>query len=143
MPEAVARRMYIRKADVEKYGETPGCISCRNIVLGKSVQTHTPACRERIEAKLRETGDGQERLQKADDRVTEAIVRESERLMRATSRDKAERTSREDEPPSVVRESTVEPAPSADDGSRPPPPQSNQRAPMGRGGGSAETSRSR
>ena len=80
-------------------------------------------------------------MDKADGRVTEAIVRESDQIMRATSRDHAEWISRQGEPPSVVRECTAESAPSAADGSRPPPPQNNQRAPMGRGGGRAETRR--
>ena len=61
--------------------------------------------------------------------------------MRETGRDNAERASREGKPPSVVRESTAESAPSAVDGSRPPPPQ-RQQASMGRGGGIAETRRS-
>ena len=62
--------------------------------------------------------------------------------MRASSRDGAERAPREGKPPSVVRESTAESAPGGDDGSRPPPPRSDHRAPMGRGAGSAETCRS-
>ena len=49
---------------------------------------------ERIECRLWETEEGRQRLSKADDRVTEALVRESERIMRATSRDDAEMTSR-------------------------------------------------
>jgi hypothetical protein len=134
--------MYIRKTDVIRFAETDGCSACRTTMLGKPLQWHTPAFRERIEAQLRETDEGEARLQRADHRVTEAIVRESERLMRATGHDDAERASRECEPPSVVRESTAESAPSGDDGSRPPPPQTQQQASMGRGGGSAETRRS-
>ena len=142
MPESIVRKIYIRKTDVAEFGETPGCIRCRCAVLGKPLQSHTVACRERIEGRLRETEEGRQRSSKADDRVTEALVRESERIMRATSRDDSERTSRGGEPPSVVRESTTEPAPSADDGSRPPPPRQVQLASTGRGGGSAETRRS-
>ena len=44
VPESVARRVYIRKADIVKYRETPGCIGCRIIVLGKPLQSHTPLC---------------------------------------------------------------------------------------------------
>ena len=142
VPEAVSRRMYIRKADIVKYGETPGCLGCRCIALGKPLQSHIAVCRHRIENCLRETDEGKERLDKADGRVTEAIVRESERIMRATSRDDSEWNSRRAEPPVVVRESTVESAPSADDGSRPPSPQNDQQSPMGRVGGSSETRRS-
>ena len=109
IPEAVARRMYIRKADIVKFGETPGCVGCRCVMTGKTLQSHSPACRERIEARLRETDEGLARLQRADDRVTETLVRESERLMRAASRDDAERTSRQGKAPSAVRESDGSP----------------------------------
>ena len=79
MPESIVRKMYIRKADIIKHGETPGCNGCRCVALGKPLQSHTAACRERLEGLLRETEEGQERLAKADHRVTEALVRESER----------------------------------------------------------------
>ena len=68
MPESILHKMYIRKADIIKYGETPGCMGCRCAVLGKPLQSHTSACRERIKGPLRETEDGQQRLQKADER---------------------------------------------------------------------------
>ena len=66
--------MYIRKTDIIKFGETDGCIGCRITMLGKSLRSHTPECQEIIEARLRETDDGQARLQRADHRVTEALV---------------------------------------------------------------------
>ena len=94
VPEAVARRMYIRKADITEFGETPGCLGCRCIALGQPLQSHTAACRDRIESCLRETDEGNKRLGKADGQVTEAIGRDSERIMRATSRDNAELNSR-------------------------------------------------
>ena len=75
MPESIVRKMFIRKADIIKYGRTPGFTGCRCAVLGKPLQSHTSACRERIEGHLRDTEEGQQRLQKADDRVTEAVVR--------------------------------------------------------------------
>ena len=82
VPESIARRMYIRKTDIIRFGETDGCPGCRTTMLGKPPQSHTAACRERIETQLKGTDDGQARLQRADERVTEAIVRESERLLR-------------------------------------------------------------
>ena len=91
IPEAIVRKVYIKKADIIKYGEMPGCIGFRCVVLGKPLQSHTTACRERIEGHLRETDDGQQRLQKADDRVTETVARESERLTTASNRDDAEK----------------------------------------------------
>ena len=74
VPEAVAKNIYIRKADIVKYGETPGCLGCQCIALGKPSQSHTAACRDKIESCLRETDEGKEKLAKADGRVTEAIV---------------------------------------------------------------------
>ena len=45
IPEAIVRKMKIRKTDITKYGETPGCISCRCVVLGKPLQSHATECR--------------------------------------------------------------------------------------------------
>ena len=59
VPEAIVRKMYIRKADIVKYGETPRCIGCRCAILGKPLQSYTSACRERIEGRLLETDEGQ------------------------------------------------------------------------------------
>ena len=128
VPEAVSRRMYIKKSDILKFGETEGCIGCRNIMLGKPIQSHTAVSRERIEGKLRETEEGQARLSKANDRMSEAVMRETERMLRESSRDDAEAASRQAQPATEpsdehtpgermdTRESTAESAPSADDG---------------------------
>ena len=44
VPETIARRMYIRKTDIIKFGETDGCIGCRITMLGKPLQSHMPEC---------------------------------------------------------------------------------------------------
>ena len=62
VPEAIVRMMYIRKTDIVKYGERPGCIGCRCVALGQPLQSHTTACRERIEGHLCQTEEGQQRL---------------------------------------------------------------------------------
>ena len=59
VPESIVRKMYIRKADIVKYGETPGCIGCRCVALGKPLQSHIAVCWERIEGHFRETDEGQ------------------------------------------------------------------------------------
>ena len=64
VPEPIVGKMDIRKAGIFKYGETPGCIGCRCVALGKPFQSQTAACRERIEGHLRETDEGQQRLLK-------------------------------------------------------------------------------
>ena len=74
--EHVARRMYIYKKDIEDPAirPTPGCIGCHNLRLGKSAQSHTQECRDRIEAKLRETDQGRERLRRAEERISTAAA---------------------------------------------------------------------
>ena len=141
-PEAIVRKMYIRKQDIEEHGPTPGCIGCRTVLLGKPLQSHTASCRERIETEIRKTEAGRARLDRADMRMTEAIVRESERVTRATPKGDAELQSGQ-ETTGGVRGSTVESAPGADDGSRPPPRNNTDQASMGQGGGNAETRRAR
>ena len=64
MPESIVHKMYIRKADIIKYVETPGCIGCRCVFLGKSLQSHTSACRGRIEGDLGE-GDQPESISRS------------------------------------------------------------------------------
>ena len=63
VPESIARRMYIRKTDIVKFGETDCCIGRRTTMLGKPLQSHTPACRERIEAHLRKIAEARVKLQ--------------------------------------------------------------------------------
>ena len=36
VPDAIARRMYIRKTDIIKFGETDGCIGCRITMVGQT-----------------------------------------------------------------------------------------------------------
>ena len=45
VPDSIARRMYIRKTDIIKFGETDGCIGCRTTMMGTPLQSHTPECR--------------------------------------------------------------------------------------------------
>ena len=141
-PKATVRIMYILKQDVEDYGPTPGCIGCRGVLPGKNLQSHTALCRERMESEIRKTEAGQARLDRAEMRMTEAIVMESERVARATSKGEA-KSSAERDTNGGVRGSTVESAPGADDGSRLPPRNNEEQATMGQGGGIAETRRVR
>ena len=122
VPADVARRMYIYKRDIDDpaIGPTPGCIGCHNLRLGKSAQSHTQECRDRIEGLLRETDQGRERLRRAEERISTAVARESERLARGVRRDAAEEASVQAQPPSEVRESAVGSAPGADEDSQPP-----------------------
>ena len=56
---AGARRVYIRKADLEKYGYTVGCPVCDHLAAGlprPQGQNHTEECRARIEERMVEEG---------------------------------------------------------------------------------------
>ena len=54
--EPLRRSLYVRKADIEKFGMTPGCPGCTSLLTGGKV-VHSAACRARIEEKTRESGD--------------------------------------------------------------------------------------
>ena len=75
---AVERRapnpVYLKRADFEQYGFTAGCPCCRRLRGGLSVRgfKHTPACRARLEERLREADDV--RMAAADRRMTERLV---------------------------------------------------------------------
>lgn len=85
VPESIVRKMYIRKTDIEEHGQTPGCLGCKSAMLGKAPQSHSTVCRDRIEAIIRQTDAGKARMGRADDRMTEAVVRELEELGSASS----------------------------------------------------------
>ena len=67
--------MYIRDADLAKYGYTVGCRRCRLMRDGLPAVGvhHIPACRARVEEAMRQDDD--ERLRRADDRRDEEIAR--------------------------------------------------------------------
>ena len=57
------RRMYVTKADIEKFGPTDECQACTMIQMGGTATiAHTNACRLRIAECLRESDEGRERL---------------------------------------------------------------------------------
>ena len=77
IPAAQRRRpnpFYIMWTDLEQYGFTENCTRCLRMRRGLPCRgkKHSDACRERIEARLREAGD--ERIQRADARLNERIV---------------------------------------------------------------------
>jgi hypothetical protein len=65
----VPRRVYIRKEDVEKFGYTPKCPSCKALLQKKPTQTHSEAFRLRIEEQLKDT----ERFKVARKRESELL----------------------------------------------------------------------
>ena len=72
------KQVYIREADLEQHGYTVGCRRCGLMRPGQPARgiRRTPACRARIEAAMREAGDG--RLQRAEQRRDEELARRLE-----------------------------------------------------------------
>ena len=77
------RRMQTTRADVEDNGPTDGCRGCRAIRRGDAKhQGHSEACRQRMEDLIKAKAGGQERIDRALERMTQAIVDQSEALLR-------------------------------------------------------------
>ena len=79
------KRMKIMKGDFDEIGFTDGCPGCNAVRTGKPSQNHTEACRRRVEGYLKESKQGQQRLDKAEARITEAFVRAGERIQAMAS----------------------------------------------------------
>ena len=47
--EAVPRKVYISKDDLEAHGYTVGCAGCMSVLRGTTRQAHTESCRKRME----------------------------------------------------------------------------------------------
>ena len=76
LPETQVRRMRITQQDVLSHGPTDGCHACRDIVLKKERggQGHSEACRIRLEAIIEDTEEGKIRVERANLRITQAIL---------------------------------------------------------------------
>ena len=81
--EPEVRANYIFKRDVEKHGATAGCPGCRALANPNSKfrAKHSPECRRRMEEALKQTEEGAKRVQRADERITNALVKKSEEIM--------------------------------------------------------------
>ena len=77
------RRMKITKADLVVHGYTPGCHGCNQALRGGTAQTHSEACRRRMESAIGATPEGAARLVQAADRVNEAIAQQDAKRARA------------------------------------------------------------
>ena len=67
----VPRRMYIRKEDLEKFGYTVKCPGCVSVLRNTTRQSHSEACRRRIEAELK----GTERVKAAETKVNQYMAK--------------------------------------------------------------------
>ena len=73
--ESSVRRLYIKKADIEKYGSTVGCPGCTAANRGGVSVPHNDKCRERIESNI--NTDDPERVGKALSRMVEGLEKVS------------------------------------------------------------------
>ena len=73
----LARRLYIKKADVEAFGYTEGCAKCDNDLkygYGRTTKGHSDHCRQRIMGELAKTPAGMERIDAAAGRAKEFLI---------------------------------------------------------------------
>ena len=77
--EPTARPAYIYTKDVKEHGPTDSCRACQVTVIKGQCRgyAHTGECRKRFEEIFRQSEGNAERVRRADDRVTEAIVKKS------------------------------------------------------------------
>ena len=68
--EAVPRRMYLKQADFTKHGYSAGCLGCRMLVTDGAKQSHSEACRKRMEALI---GDQDSRAAAASARASKFV----------------------------------------------------------------------
>ena len=60
--------------DIELVGFPDGCVGCDAKRQDKTTQRHSEYCRRRVQDDLRNTEEGRERLDKAEQRFNEALV---------------------------------------------------------------------
>ena len=64
------RRAKLKQLDFARHGFTAGCLGCEQIQLrSPNRKNHTEACRRRTEDELGKTSEGQDRLERAKDRL--------------------------------------------------------------------------
>ena len=75
-----AWRMYIRQADLDAFGYTPGCKTCQSMVgrgKGETSAPHSEICRTRIMAEMAKTDGGISRLACMNEHVDRYVAERS------------------------------------------------------------------
>ena len=67
--DRAASRLYIRRADVQKYGYSMNCLGCRSVMTNTTARAHTEECRRRSENCLAEDEETKFRSEAAKLRV--------------------------------------------------------------------------
>ena len=73
------QRMRITNEDVQAHGPTRGCQGCRAVALKLKSQTHSESCRTRMTKLISQTPHGAERVQAAEEKVSEMLAEKLER----------------------------------------------------------------
>ena len=73
------RRFRMSKDDIERIGYSDGCVGCNAMHQGKPTQRHSEYWRLRVPEDPKGSENGRQRLEKAEERFTEALVRAGER----------------------------------------------------------------
>jgi hypothetical protein len=79
--EIKTRRLYIKKADIDKFGFSNGCPGCNAIRRHRAPVNHSEACRERIETMLNQNPDGADRIAKRKQAIDTAVAEAGEMHM--------------------------------------------------------------
>ena len=83
-PIAMARKVYIKAADLVAYGYTRGCTKCEHELrygANRSGQPHSVICRARIMGELAKTDVGRRRLAAASDRLDRSLADIGEEIL--------------------------------------------------------------
>ena len=68
--QPVPRRAKLNPGDLARHGYTVGCSGCEQLQLKSPIfRNHIEECRRRTEEELNKTSDGQDRLNRAKDRL--------------------------------------------------------------------------
>ena len=73
----LARSVYIKPSDIDKYGLTRGCVKCdheRDYGPNRTSKGHSKICRDRIMAELAKTPEGQARIEAAVSRLDKTVA---------------------------------------------------------------------
>ena len=73
----LARQVYIKPSDIDKYGLTRGCVKCdheRNYGPGRTPNGHSKVCRDRVMAELAKTSEGRITIAAAAARLDQTVA---------------------------------------------------------------------
>ena len=73
----IAKKLYVRPADLKAFGYTKGCPKCDNELRygpGRTTKSHSDSCRDRIIARLLETPEGVHRVRSVTERLDRTLA---------------------------------------------------------------------